>query len=185
MAVTVSPTDFTMVSFDAADIVRIAERVRDEVGLPRDLEIRIEVDERSPAARVTMRSVEPLVIAVESGAFENPKKIRSLSEPGVADVLGVQFVQAADCLDPSFGAPEPDAEVTLPHRVAWDISAVGRLARLGYQVQRPRRLYHFRNRHGFTDASDATFEQLWAQRPATWAALVAASDAARVASHDV
>lgn len=182
MPVTVSPREFTMVSFDAGEIARIADRVREDAGLPADLEIRVQVDERSPAARVSVHSVEPLVLTVESGAFENPKKIRTLSEAGVADVLGVQFLQAADRLDPTFGAPDIDAELTLAHRVAWDITAVGRLDRLGYRVQRPRRIYHFRNRHGFSDASDAIFEHLWAQRPATWAGLAAASDAARAAS---
>jgi hypothetical protein len=53
---------------------------------------------------------------------------------------------------------------------------MGRLERLGYRAQRPRRLYHFRNRHGFTDDADAAFDQLWASRPATWAELVALSD---------
>ena len=97
-------------------------------------------------------------------------------------MLGVLFVQAADRLDPGFGAPAPDAEMSLAHRVAWDVTAVGRLDRLGHRTQRPRRLYQFRNRHGFSDASDAAFDQLWARRPATWQELVAISDDARSAS---
>ena len=121
-------------------------------------------------------------MSVEGGAFEDPKQIRSLSEPNVADVLGVLFEQAADRLDPSFGAPASDADLSLAHRVAWDITAVGRLDRLGHRVQRPRRLYHFRNRHGFSDASDAAFERLWAGRPATWDELAQISDDARSAT---
>ena len=53
---------------------------------------------------------------------------------------------------------------------------VGRLARLGYPPQRQRRLYHFRNRHGFTDAADAAFDRLWAADGLTWAEIVAISD---------
>jgi len=182
MAVVVTPSVFSLVNFDPADIVRIAERLRVEVGLPADLAIRVEVDENSPTGRVSTTSIDPLVVTVEGGAFENPKQIRSLSEPNVADVLGVAFEQAVDRLDPEFGAPEPDADVSLAQRVAWDITAVGRLDKLGHRVQRPRRLYQFRNRHGFTDASDAAFEQLWARRPATWQELVQISDGAREAS---
>jgi hypothetical protein len=182
MAVVVEPSTFSLVNFDAADIFRIAERLRDETGLPADLEIRIEVDERSPTTRVATTSVDPLVITVEGGAFENPKQIRSLSEPNVTDVLGVAFEQAVDRLDPSFGAPAPDAALSLAHRVAWDITAVGRLDRLGHRVQRPRRLYQFRNRHGFSDAADAAFELLWSRRPTTWQELVEISDGAREGS---
>ena len=46
---------------------------------------------------------------------------------------------------------------------------MGRLGRLGHPVQRQRRLYQFRNRHGFTDAADAAFEQLWEADDLTWA----------------
>jgi hypothetical protein len=46
---------------------------------------------------------------------------------------------------------------------------VGRLARLGYPAQRQRRLYHFRNRHGFSDVADAAFDRLWTGDGLTWA----------------
>lgn len=183
MAVTVVPAQFSLVNFDGADIARIAEQVRDEVGLPSDLDVRIEVDEHSPTGRVRMTSIDPLVVTVEGGAFENPKQIRALSEPNVLDVLGVLFLQAADRLDPAFGAPDPASDIPLAYRVAWDVTAVGRLDRLGHRVQRPRRLYHFRNSHGFSDTSDAVFDGLWAARPATWMELVDASDGARAAIH--
>lgn len=184
MPVVVTPSTFTLIKFEAADIVRVAETLRAQIGLPAELEIRVEVLEHAPTARVLTTSVTPLVVSVEGGAFEDPKKIRYLSEVNVADVLGVVFAQAADRLDPSFGAPAPDADISLAHRVAWDISAVGRLERLGHRVQRPRRLYQFRNRHGFSDVSDAAFEQLWSSRPANWAELVSISDAAHAATSD-
>ena len=34
----------------------------------------------------------------------------------------------------------------------------GACARAGHQAQRQRWLYHFRNRHGFTDEADAAFD---------------------------
>ena len=58
---------------------------------------------------------------------------------------------------------------------------MGRIGRLGHRVQRQRRLYHFRNRHGFTDAADAAFDRLWSGEGLTWADIVALSDGARAA----
>jgi hypothetical protein len=72
--------------------------------------------------------------------------------------------------------------VALAHRVAWDVYAVGRLDRLGHRSQRQRRLYHFRNRHGFTDEADAAFERLWTADGLTWAQITALSDGALAAA---
>ena len=59
---------------------------------------------------------------------------------------------------------------------------VGRLERLGYRAQRQRRLYHFRNRHGFTDVADAAFERLWTADGLTWADIDRAADGAVAAA---
>jgi hypothetical protein len=48
-------------------------------------------------------------------------------------------------------------------------------------VQRQRRLYQFRNRHGFTDAADAAFDRLWSADGLTWAEISALSDEALAA----
>ena len=63
--------------------------------------------------------------------------------------------------------------------VAWDVYALGRLDRLGYPAQRQRRLYNFRNRHGFTDAGDAAFDALWAGDGLAWADIEQLSEGAR------
>jgi hypothetical protein len=97
----------------------------------------------------------------------------------VVDVLGHVFHQVRDRLDPAFGAPALDDKLSLPHRAAWDTYALGRLERLGYEAQRPRRLYHFRNRHGFTDEADATFDKIWSATNLTWERLTVLSDQAR------
>jgi hypothetical protein len=131
---------------------------------------------------VTIESIDPLRITVEGGAFEDPKRPRALAEHRVVDVLGHLFHQVRDRLDPAFGAPALDEKLSLPHRVAWDAYALGRLERLGYDAQRSRRLYHFRNRHGFSDEADAAFDRLWSATDLTWTRITALSDSARAAA---
>jgi hypothetical protein len=179
MGVSVTPTTFTMVDFDHAALTDLATRLAAEIGLPADLDIVIEVFEQTPAAAVKVESTEPLRITVEGGAFENPKRPRTLGEHRVVDVLGQVFHQVRDRLDPAFGAPALEEKLALPHRAAWDAYALGRLERLGYEAQRSRRLYHFRNRHGFTDEADATFDKLWSATDLTWGRIAALSDEAR------
>jgi len=172
--VSVTPEQFTMVLFDGASIAEVAAGVADRVGIPADAEIRIEVDQRTPLGRTALASLDPITITVESGAFEDAKQPRHLSPRGVQDVVGRLLFRAKDRLDPAFGDPPPDDALTLPQQVAWDAYCVGRCERLGLAVQKARRQYHFRNRHGFTDVADATFERLWNAESLTWADIEAA-----------
>ena len=176
--VTVTPEEFTMVRFDSARIRDLTSAVADAVGLPNDLELRIEVDEQSPLGRTRVTSFDPVTITTESGAFEDPKRIRDLSDSNVQDVLGRLLMRVCDRLDPAFGDPPADKELSVQQHTAWDAYAVGRCDRLGLPTQRQRRLYHFRIRHGFTDASDHVFNRLWSAEGLTWADLVAASEEA-------
>lgn len=170
MPVTVEPSTFTMVDFDAARIAELTEELARKAGLGADAQIRIEVDETTPLGHTEVLSVEPVLhIRTESGSFEDPKRIRQFSEDAASDVLGRYLLRAADRRDPDFGAAPLDADLTVPQRTAWDVYAVGRLARMGYRVQRQRWLYAFRNRHGFTDEADSAFEQLWHGERLTWA----------------
>ena len=41
-------------------------------------------------------------------------------------------------------------------------------ARAGWAPQKQRRIYHFRNRHGFTDEADQAFNRLWSADGLTW-----------------
>lgn len=181
MPVEVRPAEFSMVFFDAAEIQALTEQLATEVGLPADLPVIVDVDETTPLGRAVVASVEPVLLELESGALEDAKRPRQLDPIGAADVLGRLLLQVRDRRDPAFGAPPPDDELPLPHSVAWQVYCVGRLARLGHHTQRQRRLYQFRNRHGFTDAADAVFERLWAADGLTWADITAASDEARAA----
>ena len=165
--VTLSPETYNLIEFDAEHIRTVASKLAEQIGV--SVPLRIEVDETTPLGRAWTSSIEPLVLSVESGAFEDPKRPRHLSERSVADVLGRLLFRARDRLDPSFGEVPADDDLSLPESTAWDAYAVGRLARLGYPAQRQRRLYHFRNRHGFSDTADTAFERLWTSERLTWA----------------
>ncbi len=155
----------------------MAAEVAAGVGLPADLELHVEVDEGSPFGQTTtvIRGHRPggsprrVVLAVEGGAFEDPRHLRQLSEPGTRLVLGRLLFRVADRLDPRFGDPPADEALTLPEHAAWDAYAVGRYARLaGVGGGEARRRYAFRLRHGFADAADRAFERLWHGQSLTW-----------------
>lgn len=181
--VTVVPEVFSFVLFDSARIVELVGRLAEQVGLPPDKEVRVEIDERSPLGRTKVTALDPITLAVEGGAFEDAKRLRHLSDRSVIDVTGRLLFRAADRLDPAFGDPPPDAELSLGEYVAWDCYAVARIGRLGYPIQQQaRRRYHFRIRHGFTDTSDAVFDRIWRAERLTWADLAAASAEALAAT---
>ena len=180
MTAAVSPETFTLVNYDANEIASIVEELIDKIGLPSGLDVRVEVDESTPLGRATVVSIGPLVISVESGALEDPKHPRHLSRTGSADVLGRLMFRVRDRLDSGFGEPPDDDKLTLPQSVAWDAYCVGRLVRLGFihYDNRQRRLYHFRNRHGFSDAADEAFDRLWTADALTWSDICGLSDGA-------
>ena len=168
MPVEIRPSEFSMVFFDAAEIQGIVEKLVAEVGLPADVSVTVEIDETTPMGRARVASLDPIVITAESGALEDVKAPRKLSEVGTLDVIGKLLFSVRDRLNPAFGDPPADDDLTLQESVAWEVFCVGRLGRLGHPVQRQRRLYQFRNRHGFTDAADAAFDRLWTADDLTW-----------------
>jgi hypothetical protein len=181
MTVTVTPETFSLVSFDGGEIKSVVEDLLPAIGFAAGFDVRIDVDETTPLGRAVVTSYDnPVVIEVESGALEDPKKPRFVSRTGSADVLGRLLFRVRDRLDPSFGEPPPDADLSLQLSVAWDVYSIGRLVRLGFRHHdnRQRRLYHFRNRHGFTDAADEAFERLWTGDDLTWNDIVSLSDKA-------
>lgn len=181
MPVDVRPSEFSMVFFDASEIQAIVEKLMVEIGLPDDLALAIEVDESTPMGRACVASMEPLVITAESGALEDVKRPRQLSAAGTVDVIGKLLYSVRDRLDPAFGTPPLEDDLTLQESSAWEVHCVARLGRLGHPVQRQRRLYQFRNRHGFTDAADEAFDRLWTSGTLTWADITAISQDALAA----
>ena len=172
--ITVMPQEWHYVEYDSDRIASLAGTLVDQIGI--DVPLRVEVDESSPLGTAQVASLDPLVIRAESGAFEDPKRPRQLSDRSVTDVLGRLLFRVQDRFDGGFGDPPADDELNLAQSTAWDAYAVGRLSRLGYAAQRQRRLYHFRNRHGFSDTADAAFARLWDGDSLAWSDIVAVCD---------
>lgn len=177
MTITVIPEKFSYVSFDADLIRRVTQDLANSLGLD-DHPITVEVDETTPLARTTIDITDGIKIRADSGAFEDTRKPRQQSETATVTSLGRVLLRGRDRLVGGFGEAPPDNELSLAQIAAWETYCLGRLERLGVPVNRQRWLYNFRNRHGFTDASDAAFERLWQSDSLTWAELCAISDSA-------
>ena len=177
--VTVTPKPFSYVNFDADEIAALAQRLAADVGIPEDLDIAIIVDETTPLGFNALTGIDPITIEAESGAFEDPKKLREFSAAAATEVIGRHLMRAVDRLDSDFGEPPVDSDLTLAQRNAWEIYACGRLVRLGHPTHRQRRLYQFRSRHGFTDAADKAFEEIWASEKMSWDELMRISEEAQ------
>jgi hypothetical protein len=178
MNVSVTPQEFKFVAYDAALIQRVAEELLSSLGLEgRDLTI--EVDETTPLSRTRVEIGDDTIsIRAESGAFEDTKRPRQQSEVATATSLGRVLLRVRDRLDGGFGEAPPDDELSLAQVAAWESYCVGRLSRLGIDVNQQRWLYNFRNRHGFTDQADAAFNKLWDSDVLTWGELQAISASA-------
>lgn len=168
MATRVTPTEFTNVSFEADEIASLADDLVGRIGLG-EVDIEIVVDETTPLGRAEVTGLDPIRIEVESGAFEDDKRPRQFSLQAATDVLGRLLFRVRDHRDDAFGETPEEVDLSLAQHVAWDAYSMGRMERTGHDSQRQRRLYHFRNRHGFTDAADNAFEALWNGADLTWA----------------
>ena len=184
MAVTVTPDQFTMVLFDAGAIRTWAEALLARLDMA-DCNLHIEVDETTPIARVQSQVGDPIVVRAESGAFEDTRRPRHLSETAVNTALGRTLLRARDRLSGGFDDAPADRDLDLAQVAAWDTYAVGRLARLGYPVHQPRWIYNFRNRHGFTDQADESFAEIWSADGLSWEELSALSGRAANATTSV
>jgi len=177
MPVTVSPETFTYVIFDAEVIKHVAEELAGALGLAERV-ITIAIDETTPLARATITIGDELLVNADSGAFEDTRKPRHHSETAIQTSLGRVLLRARDRIAGGFGEAPPDADLSLPQTAAWETYCIGRLERVGVPVNRQRWLYNFRNRHGFTDAGDASFDELWHSDGLTWGELCAISERA-------
>jgi hypothetical protein len=184
MAVTVQPEQFSMVLFDAATIRGWAEGLLVRLGMS-DRDLHIEVDETTPIARVRTEVGDVITVRAESGAFEDTRRPRCLSETAVVTALGRSLLRVRDRLSGQFDEAPADDDLTLAEIAVWDTYSVGRLGRLGYPVHQPRWLYNFRNRHGFTDAADEVFTRVWSAEDLSWAELAALSGRATAAMSGV
>jgi hypothetical protein len=179
--VVLRPDRFAMVDYDPVRIKAIAESLADAAGLGADTEVVIEVQDASPLLRTSIDGMDPIHLSLESGALEDPKRPRQLNEPGAAGAIGRLLLRAADRLTEGFADAPADADLPLASGTAWEVHAAGRLARHGHQAQIQRWRYHFRNRHGFSDESDAVFDELWSADQLSWARIEALSARAQAA----
>ena len=177
MSVSVTPQEFKFVAFDAALIQRVAEELLASLGLD-DRDLHIEVDETTPLSRVRVEIGDTIAIRAESGAFEDTKRPRQQSETATATSLGRMLLRVRDRTTGGFGEAPADKDLTLAQASAWETYCIGRLGRIGVEVNEQRWRYNFRNRHGFTDAVDAAFNRLWASDGLTWGELEAICAAA-------
>lgn len=165
----VSPESFELVMYDATEIGRVFDAVLATVpGLPEGLDASIAVKEDAPTTRAWIDSLDPLTLTVESGSLENTRAPRTFGEESASATFARLLLECRDRLDPDFGAPPLDSEIDYNDRIAWHVYCYGRATRLGHRVFKPRYLYDFRNRHGFTDAADANYEMLWSADHLTW-----------------
>ncbi len=167
MSVSVTPQEFKYVAFDASLIQRVAEGLLSSLGLA-DHDVHIDVDETTPLSRMRVEVGDTISIRAESGAFEDTKRPRQQSEMMTTTSIGRMLLRVSDRLTGGFGDAPPDEDLTLAQTAAWEAYCVGRLGRLGIAVNEQRWRYNFRNRHGFTDAADESFNRLWASDGLTW-----------------
>jgi hypothetical protein len=188
VTVTVTPAAFTLVDFDGARIAEVFAAVARGLGLAPELAISVVVDELSPLTGGGLRSLDPVVIALDGGALEDRGRLRQLDQREVAVQAGRYLGRLRDRRDPEFGEPPAEDLLTLAQADAWDAYALGRLSRMGFDARQPRWRYRFRTRHGFSDAVDLVFDGLWASARLTWPDLEAAcarTEAAREQSRQV
>jgi hypothetical protein len=173
MNVTVSPAAFRFVAFDAELTRRIVEGLCATLGIDRD--VRVEIDETTPLARMHADVGAVITLHVESGAMEDSKRPRGQSEVVTTANLGRILLRIRDRMQGGFAEAPADDQLGLRQMTAWETYSAGRLARLGVTISEQRWRYNFRNRHGFTDVADAAFDRIWRADGLTWDELDAVS----------
>lgn len=177
--IVVKPENFTKVDFDAELIRTLAQRALESVAaLQDDLDVEVDVDDNQATNRVKVTSLDPAKVAVDGGALENYKDPRTVGDLESSITFTRLFLELADRGSESFGAPTLDDDISRGHRMAWDVNLFGRTSRHGLHIHQPRYRYNFRNRHGFSDLADRTFDTLWAGDELTFAEISELSDAA-------
>jgi hypothetical protein len=174
---TLTPEAFTLVKYDAAELLAIAEDAATRVGVPDGVSIAIEVDEALPGPLIASAAEVAdgnLAFWFSGGCFEDPKR-QSMLEPEMSRTeLGAAFLRGRDRLDGGFEDAPADGEISERQRAIWDVYAEGRLHQAGgFFINEARRRYTFRLRCGFNDVADAEYDRLWGASALSWAELEA------------
>lgn len=177
--VTVVPERFTLVAYDPADIAALVSDLADRIGIPNP--VTVEVDERTPLSKMsaTVVAASPdatspdatVLLRFESGALENTKQLTTFGETRARLSIGKMLLRASDRLSGRFDDAPDDISLSNPQNAAWDAYCGGRLERLGLEPVQQQYRYDFRNRFGFGDDIDATFDRLWSAEGLAWSDL--------------
>lgn len=175
-AVTVSPSTFSFVRYDAHEIAGLVAELAQMLGITNP--VHVDVDETTPLAKLSeaLDGEGPgatITLRAESGALEDRQHPMSFSADNARESLGRVLLRARDRMRPDFADAPADVELSLQENAAWDTYCVGRLARLGVPVNQQRWRYNHRNRFGFHDDVDAAFDALWAADGLGWSAMLA------------
>jgi hypothetical protein len=184
--ISLTPEAFTLVKFDAAELIALAQDTAATVGVPEGVSISIEVDEALPGPLIASAADATdgnLALWFSGGCFEDPKRQAMLEPEMTRTELGAAFLRGRDRLDGGFEAAPADADISERQRAMWDVYADGRLNRQGgFSINEARRRYTFRLRCGFNDVADAEYDRLWQATTLSWAELEAAEG--RIADAD-
>ncbi len=159
----ITPEKFTLIAYDADEIVAIVEDVAALIDFPPGVDIDLDVDEElfAPLTGHMSDAVDGRAQVWISGAnFEDKKKPRTFSASQTRDDLTVALLRAKDRLSDDFADAPPEASLPRGERTAWDVWAHGRASRLGVPIRTQALRYEFRLQHGFTDVADAAFDRL-------------------------
>jgi len=174
VSITVSPDPFTLIEYDAKAIAAIIEDSAALVEFPTGVDIHLDVDEElfAPLVGTAADVVDGKAALWISGAnFEDNRRPRHFSGDQAKNDLVVMLLRAKDRLSDDFKDAPSDHDISRGERSAWDTYAVGRAARLGIPIRRPRQVYDFRLQHGFTDVADAAFVRCWNSPTMTYAGI--------------
>lgn len=173
--ITVSPTEFNFVKFDADEIASLVADLATMLEITNP--IRVVIDETTPLAKLSEElegagTDATIVLHAESGALEDRQHPMSFSATNARESFGRILLRARDRLRPDFADAPGDLELSLQENAAWDTYCVGRLARLGVTANQQRWRYNHRNRYGFHDGVDAAFDALWNADDLGWSEML-------------
>jgi hypothetical protein len=174
--VTVTPTTFNFVKFDAAEIASLVAELAAMLEITNP--ISVVIDETTPLAKLSeeLDGTGPeamITLHAESGALEDRQHPMSFSTANARESFGRILLRAKDRLRPDFADAPGDLDLSLQENAAWDTYCVGRLARSGVKVNQQRWRYNHRNRFGFQDDVDVAFDTLWNADDLSWSAMLA------------
>ncbi len=162
-SITVIPESFELVPYSSEEIAEVLGVVADELDFASG-EIELTIDEElfNPLTGMASDVTDGAVQLWISGAnLEDKKRPRKFAPAQARPDFAAMLLRASDRLGGGFANAPSDSEVSRATRIAWDIWAIGRASRLGFDVRAQPWRYDFRLQHGFTDAADEAFEALW------------------------